>query len=80
MMTESGQSHRARLRAIAIRVMRERGLDPEFSADALAEVASLKAAPRTTDETVRDLRTLPCASASPRSMSTAASSISSGTD
>ena len=57
-MIQTGQSHRARLRAIAIRVMRERGLDPEFPADALAEVAALTRAPRTTEETVRDLRTL----------------------
>ena len=57
-MTEPALSHRAHLRAIAIRVMRERGLDPDFPADALAEVAALTAAPRTTEETVRDLRSL----------------------
>src|SRR5712691_3324443 len=54
--TDSPQSHRAQLRAIAVRAMRERGLDPEFPSDALAEVAALKSAPRTTEEPVRDLR------------------------
>ena len=29
-MIKAGLSHRARLRAIAIGAMRERGLDPEF--------------------------------------------------
>jgi exoribonuclease-2 len=57
-LTDEGLSHRARLRAIAIRVMRERGLDPEFPADALADVAALGGAPRTTDGPVRDLRAL----------------------
>jgi hypothetical protein len=37
--------------------MHERGLGPEFPADALAEVAALKAVPRTTGEAVRDWRT-----------------------
>ncbi len=39
--------------------MRARGLDPEFPAAALAEVAALPAAPRSTTEPVRDLRSLP---------------------
>jgi VacB/RNase II family 3'-5' exoribonuclease len=56
--TDSLQSHRAHLRAIAVRAMRARGLDPEFSQDALAEVALLKNAPRTTEEPTRDLRAL----------------------
>jgi VacB/RNase II family 3'-5' exoribonuclease len=51
-------SPRARLRAIASRVMRERGLDPDFPADALAQVASLTASPSTTEEPTRDLRAL----------------------
>ncbi|PYR18356.1 MAG: ribonuclease II [Acidobacteria bacterium] len=54
--TDSPQSHRAQLRAIAVRAMRERGLDPEFPSEALAEVAALKGAPRTTGEPIRDLR------------------------
>src|SRR5213596_691728 len=56
--TDSPQSHRAQLRAIAVRAMRERGLDPEFPSEALAEVAALKGAPRTTGEPIRDLRAL----------------------
>src|SRR5436190_9391652 len=52
-------SHRARLRTIAFEAMRARGLDPEFPADALAEVAALLSAPRSTTEPVRDLRSLP---------------------
>ena len=52
-------SHRARLRTIAFEAMRARGLDPEFPADALAEVAALPSAPRSTTEPVRDLRSLP---------------------
>jgi exoribonuclease-2 len=36
--------------------MRDRGLDSEFPADALAEVAAMKSAPRTTEEPIRDLR------------------------
>ena len=52
-------SHRARLRTIAFEAMRARGLDPEFPAAALAEVAALPAAPRSTTEPVRDLRSLP---------------------
>jgi exoribonuclease-2 len=51
-------SDRARLRAIAIRAMRERGLDPAFPPDALAEVASLPGPPTATEETTRDLRAL----------------------
>jgi exoribonuclease II len=51
-------SHRARLRTIAIEAMRARGLDPEFPAAALAEVAALQTAPRSTVEPVRDLRSL----------------------
>jgi VacB/RNase II family 3'-5' exoribonuclease len=52
-------SHRARLRTIAFEAMRARGLDPEFPADALAEVAALSTAPQSTTEPVRDLRSLP---------------------
>jgi exoribonuclease-2 len=51
-------SDRARLRAIAIRAMRERGLAPAFPSDALTEVAALDGAPRTTEEPTRDLRAL----------------------
>jgi len=49
-------SDRARLRAIAIRAMRERGLDPDMPAAALAQAAAIPAAPRTSEEPTRDLR------------------------
>jgi VacB/RNase II family 3'-5' exoribonuclease len=51
-------SDRARLRAIAVRAMRERGLEPTMPPAALAEAAALKEAPRTTEEPTRDLRGL----------------------
>ena len=51
-------SHRARLRAIAVRAMREHGLDPEFPADARAQVAAMTGPPQTTEEPARDLRAL----------------------
>jgi VacB/RNase II family 3'-5' exoribonuclease len=56
--TGSPQSDRAHLRAIAVQAMRERGLDPYFPAPALAEVAALTGAPRTTEEPTRDRRNL----------------------
>jgi len=59
-MNQSGspQSDRVRLRTLAIRAMRERGLEPDFPRAALAEVAAVKAAPTTTGQPVRDLRAL----------------------
>jgi VacB/RNase II family 3'-5' exoribonuclease len=54
----SNQSNRAHLRAIAVRAMRERGLDPNFPQDALVATAALRAAPTTTEEPTRDLRSL----------------------
>jgi exoribonuclease II len=51
-------SHRQQLREIAARAMRERGLDPDFPPDAVAQVAAIAAPPRTTEEPVRDLRAL----------------------
>jgi exoribonuclease II len=51
-------SNRQQLHDIAVRAMRERGLDPEFPADALAQVAALAGPPRTTEEPLRDLRAL----------------------
>jgi exoribonuclease-2 len=38
--------------------MRERGLDPDFSREELAEAAAVRAAPATTEEPVRDQRAL----------------------
>src|SRR5829696_6571318 len=51
-------NQRAHLRAIAVRAMRERGLEPDMPAEAVAAANAVKAAPRTTEEPVRDLRTL----------------------
>src|SRR4051812_42177835 len=56
MTTSSAQSDRARLRALAIRAMRERGLDPEFPPAALAEVAAVGADPPERSADVRDER------------------------
>src|SRR5439155_1564073 len=39
--------------------MRARGLDPDFPADALRQAAALQSAPRTTEEPVSDLRSVP---------------------
>jgi VacB/RNase II family 3'-5' exoribonuclease len=52
-------THRERLHHIAVAAMRARGLDPEFPPEALAAVAAIKTAPRTTEEPVRDLRSFP---------------------
>ena len=59
-MSQAGspQSDRGLLRALAIRAMRERGLDPDFSQEELAEAAAVRAAPTTASDPVRDLRTL----------------------
>lgn len=54
----SGRSDRARLRAIAVAAMRERGLEPHMPADALAEVDAMAGPPHTTEEPTRDLRGL----------------------
>jgi exoribonuclease-2 len=51
-------SDRARLRQIAVRAMRERGLDPAFPPHALAQVGAIGGPPATTDEPTRDLRAL----------------------
>jgi exoribonuclease-2 len=52
------QSNRAHLHAIAVAAMRERGLEPEMPADAVAQANALAAAPTTTEEPLRDLRAL----------------------
>lgn len=54
----SEETDRARLRAIAVRAMRERGLEPELPADAVAEAAAVRTAPRSAEEPVRDERAL----------------------
>jgi len=48
-----------RLAILAVGAMRERGLEPEFPADALAQAAALDAAAFRPTEPVRDLRALP---------------------
>jgi len=56
-MTGGQESQRTHLRELAVAAMRARGLEPEFPPDAVAE-ANAMAAPRTTEEAVRDLRAL----------------------
>lgn len=51
-------SDRSRLRGIAFRVMRERGLDPDFSAEALAQADQSREAPAPGPVPTRDLRAL----------------------
>jgi exoribonuclease-2 len=51
-------SHRDHLRSIAIRAMRERGLDPNIPPDAIAQAEAIAKAPTTTEEPIRDLRQL----------------------
>jgi exoribonuclease-2 len=57
-MSDTNRSDRARLRAIAVRAMRERGLEPNMPAAALAEVDAMTGPPLTTEEPTRDLRSL----------------------
>src|SRR4030095_14068899 len=52
------RSDRARLRAIAVAAMRERGLDPDFSPAVLAEVRALDGPPEPDGRATRDLRSL----------------------
>jgi exoribonuclease-2 len=56
--TTSPSSQRDRLRTIAIGAMRARGLEPDFPPAAVAQASALRAAPRSTEEPVRDLRSL----------------------
>lgn len=58
-MTGSVKQHRIILQDIARRVMLERGLLPDFSAEALAELSNIEADSALDEETVRDLRHLP---------------------
>ncbi len=58
-MNANAQQHRALLQSIAQRAMLERGLLPDFSAEALAELGKLQApAIARNDEAVRDLTNL----------------------
>jgi len=51
-------TNRQHLQTIAVQAMRERGLEPDIPQDALAQAAALKGTATTTEEPVRDLRTL----------------------
>ena len=61
-MHTDDQQHRAILQGIAHRAMIERGLLPDFSAAALAELDKIQARAGVNDESVRDLTDLPWAS------------------
>lgn len=58
-MTNDATRHRAILRKIARRAMIERGLLPDYSPEALAELNGIHAAPTEAEDSVRDLRNLP---------------------
>ena len=57
-MTKTEKQHRTILQNIAHRVMLERGLLPDFSAEALAELATIEAPAVADDGLPRDLRDL----------------------
>src|SRR5262245_8537302 len=57
-MSSNPSSDRQRLQALAIRAMRERGLDPDFPPEALREAAAVAEAPLRNGVPVRDLRQL----------------------
>ncbi len=57
-MAGNDKQHRAILENIAHRVMLERGLLPDFSAEALAELAAIAAPAVTDDGSIRDLKNL----------------------
>ncbi len=57
-MNANDKQHRAILRRIARKAMLERGLLPDFSAEALVELAGIPASATTDGEGVRDLRHL----------------------
>jgi len=57
-MNANDQQHRAILEGIAQRAMLERGLLPDLSAEALAQLAGIEAPAATNGEPVRDLRNL----------------------
>ena len=51
-------TNRDQLRAIAVRAMRDRGLEPDIPPDAMAEANRVTAAPQSSSEPTRDLRSL----------------------
>jgi VacB/RNase II family 3'-5' exoribonuclease len=58
-MNENYKHHQALLQRIAREAMIDRGLLPDFSAEALAELGKIQAAPVNTEGVARDLRNLP---------------------
>ncbi len=57
-MSQRGRHHRSDLNDIARRAMREKGLDPDFPKDALAQLERIEAPAREKDPAIRDLRDL----------------------
>ncbi|MGZ5429447.1 MAG: RNB domain-containing ribonuclease, partial [Thermoanaerobaculia bacterium] len=57
-MSPRGRHHRSDLNDIARRSMREKGLDPDFPKDALAQLERIEAPAREEDPAIRDLRDL----------------------
>jgi VacB/RNase II family 3'-5' exoribonuclease len=57
-MSSRTRAHRGELRAIARRVMRERGLEPDFSPAAVAETGAITKPADERDPAIRDLRHL----------------------
>jgi exoribonuclease-2 len=57
-MNANNQNHRAILQSIAHRAMLERGLLPDFSTEALAELGRLQVPATIDSKTVRDMRNL----------------------
>ena len=58
-MDSNAKSHRAVLQGIARRAMIARGLFPDFSREALAELDKINGPATSTEEPARDLRNLP---------------------
>ena len=58
-MDSNAKSHRAVLQGIARRAMITRGLFPDFSREALAELDKINGPATSTEEPARDLRNLP---------------------
>jgi ribonuclease R len=57
-MITNNKQHRAILESIAEKAMLERGLLPDFSSEALAELGSLQPAAAMSDDNIRDMRDL----------------------
>ena len=62
MMDTGGRQHRSILQRIARRAMLERGLSPDFTSEALAELDALHGPATASPPTTRDLRSLPWSS------------------